>query len=119
MKVKVLGTGYDIVFKDYKDDLLFKERDIDGYCDDVDKNIVVCNMKSHPNFEKENQDYCDKIERAILRHEIIHAFLSESGLQDNSCVFNGAWAKNEEMIDFFAHQMPKILKCFDELKCAD
>ncbi len=48
----------------------------------------------------------------VARHEIIHAFLSESGLK--SC---SSWATNEEMIDFFAIQFPKIVKVMDKIEC--
>ncbi len=41
------------------------------------------------------------------RHEIIHAFLFESGLAENS-----EWAQNEEMVDFFAIQFPKLMEVF-------
>lgn len=37
-----------------------------------------------------------------IRHELIHAFLYESGLHGS------AWSDNEDMIDWFANQMPKI-----------
>jgi hypothetical protein len=45
---------------------------------------------------------------------VIHAYLSESGLNSSS---NGVdcWARNEEMVDWFAIQMPKIVKTFGEL----
>ena len=49
-----------------------------------------------------------------MRHEILHAFLYESGLRENSCT-SFAWAENEEMIDWFAIQFPKILKIYGEL----
>ena len=46
---------------------------------------------------------------------IIHAFLLESGLDSNS---NSAdsWAVNEEMVDWFAIQSPKIFKLFNKLE---
>ena len=53
--------------------------------------------------------------KETLRHEIIHAFFNESGLQDSANKFDGAWSKNEEMIDWFAIQPPKIFKLFKEL----
>lgn len=78
-----------------------------GYCDSSIKKIVVAkldtddlgslkNMKSHEN--------------KVIRHEIIHAFLNESGLGECS-----DWARNEEMVDFFAGQFPKMLKVFKKL----
>jgi hypothetical protein len=39
----------------------------------------------------------------LCRHEVIHAFLCESGLLHNS-----DWATDEEMVDWFAIQLPKI-----------
>lgn len=29
----------------------------------------------------------------------------------------GAWAMNEEMVDWFAMQLPKIIKSFEQLGC--
>lgn len=53
--------------------------------------------------------------KKTLRHEIMHAFLNESGLSDSSNRFDGAWAKNEEMVDWLAIQTPKIYKTFQKL----
>lgn len=50
-----------------------------------------------------------------LRHEIMHAFLNESGLSDSSNRFDGAWAKNEEMVDWLAIQSPKIFSTFKKM----
>lgn len=52
-----------------------------------------------------------------LRHEIIHAFLFESGLSSNTNCCFGAWAEYEEMVDRIAIQFPKILKVFEEAGC--
>ncbi len=54
--------------------------------------------------EKEQEAY----RKRTLRYEIMHAFLNESGLSDSSNQYGGAWAKNEEMVDWFAIQSPKI-----------
>ncbi|MDD6988764.1 hypothetical protein [Ruminococcus sp.] len=114
--VNILGTEYKVVYKDFNAEPSFEERGIDGYCDSIDKVICVCNMKTYPCWEKETEQYCEKQEKITLRHEIIHAFLNESGLQDNSVFLgNVGWAKNEEMIDFFAIQSPKIYKVYEEL----
>lgn len=58
---------------------------------------------------------CAEDRQATLRHEIIHAFLAESGLWGSSEPAK-AWAMNEEMIDWIALQFPKILKAFKEAK---
>lgn len=57
-----------------------------------------------------------KLKKDIMRHEIIHAFLDESGLQMSSFA-SGAWAENEEMADWFALQLPKMVKVFREVGC--
>ena len=49
-----------------------------------------------------------------MRHEITHAFLNESGLDANASDTD-CWAKNEEMVDWFAIQSPKIYKAFNEV----
>lgn len=116
MKANVLGTEYEILYKDYSDDYMFTDRGVDGYCDDVEKVIVIGNMQSFPDWEHETEEYCKKFQNFILRHELIHAFLNESGLSDSSGrIENIGWAKNEEMIDFFAIQFPKIKKVYEEL----
>ena len=55
----------------------------------------------------------DAYGRKVLRHEIIHAFLYESGLSCNSQETT-AWAANEEMVDWFAIQGPKIVRAWRE-----
>lgn len=42
-------------------------------------------------------------------NEIVHAFLLESGLDENS-----EWARNEELVDWIAIQGPKIWKAWQE-----
>ena len=117
MTANVLGTEYEILYKDYADDAQFSENDFCGYCDDVLKTIVICNMQTYPGFELETEEYCKEHQKYTLRHELIHAFLSESGLSHSSGkITNIGWAKNEEMVDFFAIQFPKIKKVFEELK---
>ena len=108
MRIDILGTHYEVAFKEYDKDPLFKKCSFDGYCDSVDKAICICSMKTHPSCEDETEEYCYKVEKGILRHEIIHAFLNESGLQDSAASIDGPWAKNEEMGDWIALQLPKI-----------
>ena len=52
----------------------------------------------------------EELEKKVLRHEIIHAYLGESGLRGSS-----GWAENEEMVDWFAIQSSKIYKTYKEL----
>lgn len=105
MKANVLGTEYEIKIANSETDPYL--RDMDGYCDETTHTIVVDEMIPDERSKKNLQDYQNK----VIRHELIHAFLFESGLAVNS-----NWANNEEMVDFFAIQFPKIKKVFEELK---
>lgn len=113
-KVNVLGTEYTVNKYDYSDQSIFKKRGIIGYSDDILHEIGICNTRTHPDFKDDSEEWCKILEKQILRHEIVHAFFSESGLQDSASQFVGAWSKNEEMVDWLAVQLPKIFKAFEE-----
>ena len=112
MKVKVLGATYNVVVKKYADDPAFDSRSICGYHDGVMKNIVLCDMRTWPGWEDEPEDRCAEAQKITLRHEIVHAFFTESGLDDSSLQYTGGWAKNEEMIDWWALQGPKVYEAW-------
>lgn len=113
--VNILGTEYRIEEHKVSEDEYLKENRLSGYCGEESKLIVVADMSEKEFFanmdEKEQEIYRKK----TLRHEIIHAFMNESGLSDSANHFDGAWSKNEEMIDWFAIQSPKIYKVFMEV----
>ncbi|MDF2906832.1 MAG: hypothetical protein K0R34_2153 [Herbinix sp.] len=117
MKVNVLGTEYTINKYNYKDKPEFEKGKIDGYCDRVLKEIAYADMTTYPGYENETKESCNIVEKQVIRHEIVHAFLSESGLQDNAGQPVGAWCANEEMVDWIALQFPKMLKAFQEVGC--
>lgn len=115
MFVNILGTEYEILKKAYKDEETFERRSIDGFCDSFVKQIIVCDMSTYKGWEHETIETIAQCEKYTLRHEIIHAFLSESGLADSSLRYESGWANNEEMVDWLAIQSPKIVKVFQEL----
>jgi hypothetical protein len=80
-----------------------KDEDIDGYCDYTSKEIVI--RKDNTN------DVGDFIwtQKKQLRHEIIHAFMAESGLQCNWEHIK-QFGHDETTVDWFAIQFPKIKK---------
>lgn len=106
-KINVLGTEYQILFKDTSED--DELADSDGYMEAFSKKIVV--RKDNPN----GIDDFEQSQKNVLRHEVFHAFLQESGLAQNAQRSIGSWARNEEMVDWFAIQSPKIYKVFAEL----
>lgn len=106
--VNVLGTEYTIKKSNSAEDANLIETD--GYCDPTTKSIVIKDfneIKDLPLAVGDTEEYS----KQVYRHELIHAFLSESGLQDCS------WAAKEEIVDWIACQFPKMLKAFEEVKC--
>ena len=117
MEINILGTTYSVNRMNYDEYPVFKERSCDGVCDSVLKKIMLCRIKTFPGYENESDEYCELVEKEVLRHEIIHAFLNESGLQSSSFVYEGAWAKNEEMVDWIAIQFQRMMKAMKEADC--
>lgn len=117
MKVDVLGVKYHIIKVKSGQDEYMEKMNFGGYCDSVVKRIVLLDLKTIPEWEKESEYRIKEQESTTLRHELIHAFLSESGLSYNSFSAEKAWARNEEMVDWFAIQMPKLLNAFKAADC--
>lgn len=114
-KVSILGTPYSVYLGvSYQKDIGLKGRF--GYCSYVERKIVVGDLLTYDAWKNEREESRKAQERLTLRHEVIHAFLNESGLTSSS---NGVdcWAMNEEMVDWIAIQYPKIRKVFQQLGC--
>lgn len=113
MKINILGTKYTVQIKKYKDDKTFEKNSFCGYCDEFSKKIVICDMHTYKGWENEPEETVKAAQAQTLRHEIVHAFLSESGLSHNSSCVDIPWAKNEEMVDWIALQGQKIYKAWE------
>lgn len=99
MKVNILGTKYDISLKSPSEDEALDR--CDGYCDKTTHQIVVTTQNGDLGNFSDYQKKC-------LRHEIIHAFMFESGLAEN-------WehktiGQEETTVDWIAIQLPKIIE---------
>lgn len=112
MKVSILGTDYTVTIKKFGEDKAFER--LRGYCDGLSKRIVVCDPSTFSGWEDEPQETVEAARKETLRHEIVHAFFDESGLDACTFAVDSPWAKNEEMIDWFAMQGPKIYKAWQE-----
>ena len=106
MKLDVLGTEYEISELSKAEDSMLET--CDGYCDKTSKRIVIITKSDECNL-----DDFEVYRRKILRHEIIHAFLFESGLHEN--FEHNQWGHDETMIDWVAAQFPKLTKAFKEV----
>lgn len=107
MTVNILGTKYRIIeTTPEKDAELFN---CDGYCDKSTKTIVI----TLPTPDANLGDFA-WYRRKILRHEIIHAFLFESGLHEN---FMHQMGHDETYVDWIAAQFPKLKAAFIQVGC--
>lgn len=101
MKVNVLGTDYAIkTDSDY-----LKDNNADGICKPYSKEIVIREDADFlcPNDKAEIKELRKK---EVIRHEIIHAFFDESGLED--------YSGNEQLVSWLASQFPKMLQAFKD-----
>lgn len=108
IKINVLGTEYDVQFLDERDEAM-KAMNADGYTDFSIKSIKVLKNKEDDDITKQKDRI--KYQNRVLRHELIHAFLFESGIDD------GMQFHNEECVDFFAMQYEKLAKIFEYAGC--
>ena len=114
-KINILGTEYRIETHKVSEDSYLEKNKLAGYCGEEEKLIVVADMSEEKYFTGMDEKAQEAYRKKTLRHEIMHAFLNESGLSDSSNQYGGAWAKNEEMVDWFAIQSPKIFKVYSEM----
>lgn len=105
-RILILGTLYKIKYKNLND------ADCDGYCDYTARTIIIRN----DNYN--NVGDFQRLQNKQLRHEIIHAFLAESGLQSNF-EHSTTWGHEETMVDWIAIQFPKLLEAYKELNILD
>lgn len=97
--IDVLGSEWRLQFAKGKP----LDEDEDGLADDETRTITI-----DAELEGERK-------KRVIRHEVVHAYLAESGLDMSSLQPEGGWAMNEEMVDWFARQGPKIYKTWKKL----
>ena len=107
--ITVLGTDIQILFREEKNDPNLSN--CVGYFDSSKQLIVIKILEPG---ERSLGDL-ERYQKEILRHEIIHAFLHESGIDACSGPAEN-WGTNEEMVDWIAIQSPKIFKAFQEME---
>ena len=105
MKVNILGTDYEIIEQTEQDNP--KLVNANGICEIYAKKIVIRKL---PLNDPDAYENIGAFRERVIRHEIVHAFLAESGL-----ISNCDYATNEELVDWIAIQFPKIAKAFEEV----
>lgn len=96
-QINILGQNYTIKFENTRTEPILKKAD--GECRWYSKEIVI-------------DDELEPIEHKyyVIKHEIIHAFLAESGLK--------RYKEDEDIVDWIAWNIGKIQKAIGEV-CND
>ena len=102
----ILGTNYELI----RDDETWRDIDADGECRSYSKIIRIRPLKDML-FNDSSDEEKEKRYKEVLRHEMIHAFFDESGLDE--------YSNDERLVDWIAMQFPKMLEVFLELGCCD
>ena len=109
-KITVLGTEYDVSYCTEKEDRAL-DGCKDGYFDRTVKRISI--VKGEDDGKPESEISTDSVRdllsyrKEVLRHEIVHAFVYESGLTSSGC----KWAEDEQFVEWVALQIKKMAKC--------
>lgn len=101
--VSVLGTEYRVIITTEEEDQRLKGAD--GACDYYAKEILI---RRNPDIWQK-RPYIEK----VIRHEIIHAFMFESGLSINW--EHKEFGQEETVVDWFAIQMNKIIEAVTDV----
>ena len=106
--INVLGTPYNVYYGVMPSDDHYLDN-CDGYFDKTVKRLVVVG-KIPENELADWEDY----RKQCMRHEIVHAFMHESGI-DANCKFDVAGESHpEHLVAWIAIQFPKMYKAFQE-----
>ena len=106
--VNVLGTDYRI-YLDVPESADAVLKQCSGYCDKTAHLIAIGEKSDDANLI----DWPAYIKQ-VLRHEIIHAFLFESGLGGDSVWHVDGQEHPEQTVDWLARQFPKMQAAFQQ-----
>jgi len=104
-KVNVLGTEYQII----TDDSIVSQG-VDGICKSYDKQIII-RSKDNMLCADDREAVKEVRYREVLRHELVHAFFDEAGLDE--------YSSNEQLVTWIASMFPKMVKAFREADCME
>ncbi len=108
MKINILGSEWNITEADKNADV--RVADSDGICDKTTREIII----TKPDKDCDLGNW-EAYRKKVMRHEIIHAFLFESGLHENFT--HPQFGHDELYVDWIAVQFPKMQEVFGKAGC--
>lgn len=104
--MNILGTEYKLIIDtDYCEDA-----GADGITERYEKKIYMRSVQDMLDKDSSIQAKQRRYDET-LRHEIVHAFLFESGLDKYGC--------DETVVQWMAAKMPQVTQIFKETGCAE
>lgn len=105
MNIKILGTEYNLkVLEELPD------TNCDGLCYTYEKQILVKDQNKMLDTDS-SEDAKKARYNEVVRHEVIHAFFNESGLD--------SYSSDETLIEYLSRQIPKMQEVFNLLEVSN
>jgi hypothetical protein len=106
--VSILGTEYILHICPSSKDKRFEELNCAGFCDESTHELFVSNL-TDPKEKVSVSDsmYCIRV---AIRHEMVHAFLYESGL--GSDWEHKEFGHEETTVDWIARKLPAMYEAY-------
>lgn len=105
--LNILGTKWKLKEVSRDTDPMFGT--VDGFTDRSSRTMLVASESvCEPGAFMNWPEYL----KSVKRHEIIHAFMIESGLAQE--MYHPPYGTDEQAVDFFAIQFPKMIEVFQK-----
>ena len=103
--VDILGTHYHVRSVSETEDKRIRNKN--GFTDWTSKEICIEKIWDG------DLSVMDNLVKKVIRHELIHAFMFESGFGD--CFEHGEYGQEETVIDWFSFQFEKIANAIEKI----
>ena len=108
--IDILGTDYTLHYcTANQDDLLIR-----GCCQRNLKKIIIYSLSTINEYKDKPDEWRYADEVYTLHHEIVHAYLTESGLNSSTKNSYGPWSEDEEIVDWISWMTLKMANTFKE-----
>ena len=105
--LNILGSEWTMRVRKSEDESCLKNAD--GVTDRSTKTMYI--RADQDGVDNPLEDYT-RYQKEVKRHEIIHAFLFESGLGNET--YHPEYGHDEQIVSWFAIQFPKLQKAFEQ-----
>lgn len=113
ISVNILGTEYTLHICPDSKDKRFEQLNCDGFCDYSTKELFVSNFTDNLINREISVSNPRYIIQNAIRHEMVHAFLFESGL--GSDWEHKTFGQEETTVDWIAKQLEKMHEAYQSV----